>query len=119
MVNFNEVMEFMKSFGVDCLNRFGELIIDVPNNIYAYIGDCEDIEDVQTRVVWQLCRPIYKGLNDTSSKWWLERINNYFSVNLSWDDIGILYQQLCYRSKLGEFKDFIKRGFPMEELLYV
>ena len=98
-LDFNEVVKFMREFGVDLLNRYGELIIDEPTNTYVYINKCKDIEDVKTYVVYALCRPIGKGLD-----------------NLSRKDMLTMYARLCYVDKLEEFKDFIKRGFPIEEL---
>lgn len=115
-LDFNEVVKFMKEFKVDLLNRYGELIIDEPTNTYVSIDSCEDIEDVKTYVVFALCRPIYKGLDDKSSSRLLSRVNEYFNVNLTKQDMGEMYQKLCYRSKLGEFKAFVKLGFPMERL---
>lgn len=115
-LDYNEVFQFMKEFGVDLLNRFGEFIIDEPTNTYVTIKDCKDIEEVKTYVVFALCRPISKGLGEQASKRLLKRLNDYFNVNLTKEDCLLMYQELCYVRKLEQFKDFIKRGFPMEEL---
>lgn len=115
-LDFNEVVKFMKEFGVDLLNRYGELIIDEPTNTYVTITECKDIEDVKTYVVFALCRPIGKGLGEQASSRLLNRLNNYFDISLTKKDCLLMYQDLCYVSKLEQFKDFIKRGFPMEEL---
>ncbi len=116
MLNYNEVVQFMKEFKVDSMNRFGELIIDEPTNTYTVINDCKDIEDVKLRVVYSLCRPIGKGLEERAANRLLKRLNDYFNVNLTRDDMRLMYGELCYESKLGVFRDFIKRGFPMGEL---
>ncbi|PLS19210.1 hypothetical protein CVD28_02025 [Bacillus sp. M6-12] len=115
-LNYNEVMQFMKEFKVDLINRFDELIIDEPTNTYVGIGRCKDMEDVKTYVVYALCRPIGKGLDDTSATRLLNRVNSYFQTNLTKQDMRLMYNKLCSVSKLEEFKDFIKRGFPMQEL---
>lgn len=115
-LDFNEVVKFMREFGVDLLNRYGELIIDEPTNTYVYINKCKDIEDVKTYVVYALCRPIGKGLDKKDADRLLHRVNKYFKVNLSRKDMLTMYARLCYVDKLEEFKDFIKRGFPIEEL---
>ncbi len=115
-LDFNEVVKFMREFGVDLLNRYGELIIDEPTNTYVYINPCKDIEDVKTYVVFALCRPIGKGLDKKDANRLLRRINKYFKVNLSREDMRQMYAQLCYTDKLDDFKDFIKRGFPIDEL---
>ncbi|MCA1027012.1 hypothetical protein LCM23_13000 [Cytobacillus kochii] len=112
----NEMVKFMKEFGIDILNRFDELIIDEKTNTYAYIGGCEDFDDVKTRVVFSLCRPISKGLGEKDADRLLERFNKYFGKNLTKDDMLLMYQKLCYPSKIGVFKDFIKRDFPLDEL---
>jgi hypothetical protein len=115
-VNYNEVVRFMKDFGIDILNRFDELIIDVKTNTYTYIGECSTFEDVQVRVVYALCRPIGKGLGDKDAERLLKRLNEYFFSSLSKEDMLLMYQKLCYVSKIEEFKEFIANGFPMEEL---
>lgn len=115
-LDYNEVYRFMQEFGIDVLNRFNELIIDVPSNTYASITECENIEDVKMRVVFNLCRPIGKGLEKKQANRLLEKLNKYFHTELRREDLRLMYSELCYRSKFEEFKDFIKRGFPIEEL---
>lgn len=115
-LDFNEVVKFMKEFKVDYLNRFGELIIDEPTNTYVGINRCKDIEEVKLYVVYALCRPIGKGLEERDANRLLKRFNDYFKVNLTRSDLLLMYGELCYERKLEEFKDFINRGFPMEEL---
>lgn len=115
-LNYNEVFQFMREFGVDFINRYNELIIDEPTNTYVGIENCKDIEDVKTYVVFALCRPIGKGLEDYPAKRLLNRFNNYFGTELTREDMRLMYGELCYTHKLNEFKDFIKRGFPINEL---
>lgn len=115
-LDYNGLVQFMKVFKIDYLNRFGELIIDEKTNTYTNIENCEGIDDVELHVVYSLCRPIYKGLDNKHATRLLKRVNDYFEVNLTKEDMGLMYQELCYTTKLEEFKDFIKRGFPMEEL---
>jgi len=115
-LNYNEVFQFMREFGVDFINSGEELIIDEPTNTYAYIKNCKDIEEVKTRVVFSLCRPIGKGLDDKTAKMLLKRVNEYFNVNLTRQDMRLMYGELCYVHKLDELKSFIDRGFPIEEL---
>lgn len=115
-LDYNEVFQFMKEFGIDILNSYEELIIDEPSNTYTSIKYCQNIEDVKTHVVFSLCRPIGKGLNDRAASRLLKKLNKYFGVNLTKNDMLLMYQELCYESKLQEFKEFIKRGFPIEEL---
>jgi hypothetical protein len=115
-VNYHEVVKFMKDFGIDILNRFDELIIDMKTNTYAYIGECSTFEDVRMRVVFALCRPIGKGLEIKDANRLLKKFNNYFNTNLTRKDMLLMYQELCYTSKVEEFKAFINDGFPMEQL---
>lgn len=115
-LNYNEVNQFMKDFKIDVLNRFDELIIDVHTNTYTYIGDCKNIDEVKTRVVYSLCRPIGKVLKIPDAMRLLENFNSYFKLELTREDMRLMYQKLCYMSKLEMFNDFIKRGFPMQEL---
>lgn len=115
-LDYNEIMQFMKEFEIDLINRFDELIIDQPTNTCVLIKDCKDMDDVKTYVVYTLCRPIGKGLGESASTRLLNRVNNYFKVNLTKKDMHLMYLKLCSLSKLEEFKSFIKRGFPMEEL---
>jgi hypothetical protein len=116
-VNYHEVVKFMKDFGIDILNRFDELIIDMKTNTYAYIGGCNTFEDVRMRVVYALCRPIGKGLEIKDSNRLLKKLNDYFKVNLTREDMLLMYQELCYTSKMEEFKAFIKDGFPIKSLV--
>lgn len=116
-LDMNEVVKFMEEFEIDMLNRFGELIIDYPTNTYATISECQNMEDVKMRVVFNLCRPIYKGLDEKDSKRLLRKLNAYFLTNLTKEDLGLMYRDLCYRDKFDDFKDFIKRGFPVWELI--
>ncbi|MDW0113786.1 hypothetical protein QT711_11360 [Sporosarcina saromensis] len=106
----------MKDFEVDILNRFDELIIDEPTNTYTFIGGCNDLDDVKTRVVFSLCRPIGKGLEKKDANRLLVKFNKYFKTNLSRNDMLLMYRELCYQSKLDEFRVFVQRGFPMNEL---
>lgn len=115
-LDYNEVYRFMQDFGIDALNRFNELIIDVPTNTYATIEECEDVEDVRMRVVFNLCRPIGKGLEKEQANMLLRKLNNYFKTELTRENLRLMYGELCYRSKFEEFKCFIRRGFPIEEL---
>ncbi|AUO14772.1 hypothetical protein [Priestia megaterium] len=115
-LDFNEVFQFMKKFSVDYVNRFGEMIIDHKTNIYLPLSECKDLADIETWSVFVLCRPIGKGLEDKDAKRLLKRVNAYFETKLTQEDMRAMYGELCYREKLGEFKDFIKRGFPMNEL---
>lgn len=115
-LDYNEIVKFMKDFKADFLNRYGELIIDEPTNTYAIIKKCKDIRDVELYVVFSLCRPIGKGLDEKDAKRLLHKINKYFKVNLTKGDMHLMYRELCYVDKLDQFKDFIRRGFPMDEL---
>ncbi|MET3657872.1 hypothetical protein [Sporosarcina psychrophila] len=115
-LDYNEVFQFMKDFGINVLNQFEELIIDVKTNTYATISDCKDIEDVKTKVVFNLCRPIGKGLEKKDADRLLEKFNRYFKVELTKEDMRLMYGELCFMNKLADFKSFIQRGFPMSEL---
>lgn len=115
-LNYNEVFKFMRDFGIDCINRCNELIIDEPTNTYVGINGCKDIEDVKLYVVYAICRPIGKGLGVKAANRILNKFNNYFNVNLTREDMRLMYAELCYESKLDQFRDFIKRGFPIDGL---
>lgn len=115
-LDYNQVFSFMKEFGIDIINKYNELIIDEPTNTYVNIENCKDIEEVKTYVIFALCRPIGKGLGDIPANRLLKRVNNYFKVNLTKEDMRLMYAELCYIDKIDEFKDFIERGFPIEEL---
>ena len=115
-LNYNEVFQFMQDFEIDCLNRYGELIIDEKTNTYAIIESCKNIEDVKLYTVFSLCRPIGKGLDSKDAMRLLKKFNRYFKVNLTREDMRLMYGELCYERKIEVFRDFMKRGFPMEEL---
>lgn len=115
-VDYNEVIQFMGDFRIDFINSYRELIIDEETNIYTSTSGCKDMEDVKMLVVFALCRPIAKGLPRGKAELWLKRLNKYFNVSLTREDMLLMYQKLCYRSKLEEFKEFIRKGFPIEEL---
>lgn len=115
-LDYNDLMQFMKEFEIDYLNRFEELIIDELTNTYVSIRDCKNIDDLTIYVVYAICRPIGKGLEDKDAKRLLKKFNNYFKTNLKRSDFRLMYGELCYSHKLNEFKNFIKRGFPIEEL---
>lgn len=117
-LNYNEVLTFMKEFGVDCMTSNGELVFDIGTNTYADINHCRDIDDVKGTTIYNLCRPIGKGLDNQTANMLLSRVNDYFKTDLSRDDMRLMYRELCYRDKFEEFKSFVKRGFPMEELLF-
>ncbi|MFS0657472.1 hypothetical protein AB1L07_02440 [Niallia alba] len=115
-LDYNEVFKFMKEFGIDILNQYGELIIDERTNTYVGIENCKDIEEVKLYVVYSLCRPIGKGLETRDANRLLKKFNKYFNVELTREDMRLMYGELCYMSKLEKFKEFIKKGFPVEEL---
>jgi len=118
-LDYNDVFQFMKEFEANSLNRFGELIIDEPTNSYVIIKNCRDIEELKLYVVYSICRPIGKGLQENNAKRLLRKFNKYFKVNLTRSDFRLIYAELCYESKLGELKDFIKRGFPVKDLKFM
>lgn len=115
-LDYNMVFKFMQDFGVDFINRYQELIIDQPTNTYVSIKSCKTLADVETFVVFALCRPIAKGLSPKPAKQLLRRVNSYFDKELTKDDMHLMYSHLCYLDQFEQFKDFIKRGFPMDEL---
>lgn len=115
-LDYNEVFQFMLDFEIDFINRFKELIIDELTNTYTSIVGCKNIEDIKTYVVFSLCRPIGKGLEIRDANRLLKRFNRYFKVELTREDMLLMYQELCYVSKVDDFKDFIRRGFPMEKI---
>jgi hypothetical protein len=115
-IDYNQVFEFMQKFNADFINRFEEMIIDRKNNIWIPLKECNNLEDIETWAIMVLCRPIGKALEDKDAKRLLKRVNDYFQSNLSTRDMRIIYGELCYREKIGDMKEFIKRGFPMEEL---
>ena len=109
----------MKEFEADSLNRFGELIIDEPTNSCVIIKNCKDIEELKLYVIYSICHPIGKGLQENNAKRLLYKFNKYFKVNLTRSDFRLMYTELCYEPKLGELKDFIKRGFPVKDLKFM
>lgn len=115
-LNYNEVIQFMKDFEIDFLNRYDELIIHEPTNTYSTIKGCKDIEEVKLCVVYAICRPIGKGLEKKDANRLLHKFNKYFKVNLSRKDFLLMYAKLCYIDKFEEFKYFMRRGFPINEL---
>lgn len=115
-LDYNEVFNFMREFEQGYLKWTGEYIIDYPTNIYVTLIGCKDIEEVKTRVVYALCRPIGKGLAKRDAERLLEHLNECFRVSLTREDLLLMYQELCYPYKIEEFKEFIQRGFPVEEL---
>ena len=115
-MDYNEVVAFMKAFKVDVLNRFDELIFDVPTKTFVSIDQCETIEDVIYISVFALCRPIGKELEEKDANRILSRMNAYFKTALTRNDLLLMYEKLCYLEKEREFKAFIAKGFPMEEL---
>lgn len=115
-LDYNQVFQFMQVFPVDYINKYGEMIIDHKTNTYSTFKNAKDFDDVLTHVVFSLCRPIGKGLEVKDAKKLLHRVNSYFKVNLTREDFDEMYGELCYTDKFDQFKDFIKRGFPMDEL---
>ena len=115
-VEYEEVFQFMKEFGIELMTHNKELIFDEKTNTYCSIEGCSDMWDVKTQAVYSLCRPIGKGLKVRDAERLLKRLNTYFKTSLTREDMRLMYQELCYNRKLGEFKGFIKRGFPMDEL---
>ena len=115
-LNYAEVFRFMKEYGCDCINENNELIIDLKTNTYTYLGDAPTIEHVKAKVLMSVCRPIYKGLPPRQANQFLRRFNDYFKTELTRDDMGLIYQHLCYGHMIIENVDFIQRGFPMNEL---
>jgi len=116
-LNYNQVLEFMKNFEVDYINRFDEMIIDHFTNTYVYIGGCHDIDDIVMRTVYAMARPIGKGLEESHAIRLLNKINNYFKISLTCGDMLTIYEELCYERKLPQFKKFVMNGMPMEEIM--
>lgn len=115
-LDYNEVFRFMREYGIDVLNRFGELIIDMPTNTFTTLNDCESIEEVQLRVVYSICRPIAKGLEEKDAHRLLKRFNAYFKTELTREDFYMMYRDFCSESTLPAFREFMRRGFPVAEL---
>lgn len=115
-LNYLEVLAFMKKFGADFINANNELIIDERTNTYVGLHDCKNMEDVKVMVVFALCRPIGKGLEKKDATRLLKKVNAYFGLELTREDMRLMYGELCYLHKLDAFKSFIDRGFPIAEL---
>jgi len=115
-LNYSQVLEFMKQFEIDYINRFDEMIIDHFTNTYVYIGGCLDIDDVVMKTVYAMARPIGKGLEESHAIRLLNKINNYFKTSLTCMDMLTIYEELCYERKLPQFKKFVMNGMPMEEI---
>jgi hypothetical protein len=116
LLDYNEVFQFMREFGINVINQWNELIIDAKWNIYTNLDLCENTEEVKARVIFALCRPIGKGLEVKDANRLLHKVNKYFKVNLTRKDMRLIYTELCYSHKFDEFKEFIQEGFPMEKL---
>ena len=115
-MNYDQIMSLMRLFPIDYLNRFDELIIDEKTNIYSYIGGCESIEDVEACLILSLCRPIGKGLDKNDANRLLERVNGYFCVELTREDMLSIYTHLCYADYVKQVKKFIEDGFPIDRI---
>ena len=116
-LNYSQVLEFMKQFEIDYINRFDEMIIDHFTNTYVYIGGCHDIDDIVMRTVYAMARPIGKGLEESHAIRLLNKINNYFKISLTCGDMLTIYEELCYERKLPQLKKFVMNGMPMEEIM--
>lgn len=115
-VDYEEVFEFMSEFGVAIMTHKKELILDEKNNVFATVEGCSDMWEVKTRVTSAVCRPIGKGLSVRDANRLLEKFNKYFKSKLTREDMLLIYQKLDYERTMNEFKGFVKRGFPMNEL---
>lgn len=115
-LNYGEVFKFMQDYGCDFINARNELIIDAESNTYTGLKDATTIDHVKAKVLMNVCRPIYKGLPTKQAKRFLEKFNRYFNTELTREDMGLIYQHLCYGHMIVENMDFIHRGFPMYEL---
>lgn len=120
-LDYNKVFAFMQKFKIDFLNRINELHIDEMTNLYVSIDECKTIQDVEVAVLSTLCRPLggFRVLEDENQAIKLRnRVNDYFGSNLERYDFLLIYEHLYITSEEDhqEFKDFIKKGFPMHEL---
>lgn len=118
MVDYKEVFELMKNFNIPVITYNEELIFDIKENVFIYIGDCKDIEDVKVRIVLGLSRPICKGLKPRLANELLRRFNKFFGCNLTKKDFYDIYLVLCYYDKesIENCKKFMRNNFDMEGL---
>ena len=115
-ITLEEILTVSRGFEADFINTNGEIILDQKTNTYAIVMDCESLDEVNMRMVFALARPIHKSFSTVKSKKFLNALNRYFGTALSKEDMEIIYQKLCYHRKQKEFTEFIKQGFPMENL---
>lgn len=118
MLNYEEVFELMKGFGIPVLTYNKELIFDIKENVYVYIGGCEDITDVKVRIVLGLSRPICKGLKSRIANELLRKFNAYFNCKLTKKDFAEIYLKLCYTDEesINNCERFVSNNFDMEGL---
>ncbi|MEX3623760.1 hypothetical protein [Viridibacillus arvi] len=116
-LDFNEVIEFMDAFQCDFINRQGDLIIDHKTNTFTNFNNCKTIKDLEAKVVMAVSAALSGG-ERKKRKYLLVNFNRYFKTSLSFDDMERIYSKLCYTSKLEENKQFIAKGFPIEELVW-
>lgn len=117
-LDFNEVVDFMRAFQCDFINSQGELIIDHKTNTFTNFNNCKTIQDLEAKVVMAVSSALSGGrCNSNKHKNILLNFNRYFKTKLSFDDIELIYSKLCYWNKIEENKEFIAKGFPMEELV--
>lgn len=117
MNNYPYILEAMQKINMaSFINVRGEVIWDLDTNTYmsnvAYLDTCQ----IDTNIVWSLARPIYKGLKPRKAKFFLENLNRYFSTNLTQEDMGVIYRELCYQGTYDQFQKFVKDGLNMEGL---
>lgn len=115
-LNYLEVLSFMRAFDADFITAKNELYVDERTNVFISLHDCKTIEDVEYKVIYELCRPIGFGLEKREAKRLLKKINNFYNVKLSRKDMRTLYSKMCFVDTEDAFKSFISRGFPMGEL---
>lgn len=116
-LDYNAVIQLMRDFGAESINKHDEVIFDYQYNIYASIRHCKSYEDVQATFFYAHCRPIGKQYADTFGPGMLKTtINPLFRSNLTVQDMRVIYRELCYPEKLENMKRFIQDDFPMDRI---
>lgn len=118
-----ELQKLMESFPEAFINRNNELVLHPQINYSFILDDCHNTRDVKAKVLMWFSRPCCQTLpyksekqNDNFHKRMTERLSEYLGVDLTVEQVMVIYQYLGNGVRKDLTYKFIDSGYDLNVL---
>ena len=116
-------LRLLSDFEGSFFNDNDEFIAHKYSNTYFLFYNCENLEDVNCKVLEWFSRPASKGIpysqewrNKKFRTFMLEGINKFLDTNFNDEDIELIYTYLGNACNHKRTLEFVRSGYDMEML---